>query len=121
MVVGVATVVVVVGANVVVVGANVVVVGANVVVVVGANVVVVVVGGCVAGLDVAEAEPGQGNGVPQLKVGEFTKDTVRPIGPLSATRPLSFTALRSSFVFATADTGPDGVKAEVYKPVPFTK
>ena len=107
---------------VVVVGANVVVVGANVVVVVGANVVVVVVvGGWVAGLDVAEAEPVHGNGVPQLKVGEFTKDTVRPIGPLSVTRPLSLTALRSNFVFATADTGPDGVKADVYKPVPFTK
>jgi hypothetical protein len=51
-----ATVVVVVSTTVVV-GATVVVVGANVV-------VVVVVGGAVAGTEVAEDDPVQGNGVP---------------------------------------------------------
>jgi hypothetical protein len=105
---------VVVGAAVVEVVDVVVVVGATVVVVVvvGATVVVVVVGD-VAGIDVGVTLPVHGNGVPQLNTVELTFVTVRPIGLESVNKPDESVASRRSFVPATGESGPDGVKGDV--------
>jgi hypothetical protein len=106
----VATVVVVAPTVVVVAGAIVVVTGGRVVVVL---VVVVVAGGAVAGEEVGVTLPVQGNGVPQLNVGVFTPLTVRAKLLVSVKSDPEVTACRRSFVFATADNGPVGVKADV--------
>jgi hypothetical protein len=112
------TVVVVAGGSVVVVVVLVVVV---VVVVVVVLVVVVVAGGAVAGEEVGVTLPVHGNGVPQLNVGVFTPETVRAKLLESFKSDPEVTACRRSLVFATADSGPLGVKADVYRAVPFTK
>ena len=106
----VATVVVVAPTVVVVAGAIVVVTGGRVVVVL---VVVVVAGGAVAGEEVGVTLPVQGNGVPQLNVGVFTPLTVRARLLESLSSDPEETACRRSFVSATADNGPLGVKADV--------
>jgi hypothetical protein len=111
------TVVVVAGGSVVVVVVLVVVV----VVVVVVLVVVVVAGGAVAGEEVGVTLPVHGNGVPQLNVGVFTPETVRAKLLESFKSDPEVTACRRSLVFATADSGPLGVKADVYRAVPFTK
>lgn len=105
------TVVVVAGGSVVVTGGSVVVVVVLVVVVL--VVVVVVAGGAVAGDDVGVTLPVHGNGVPQLKIGVFTPLTVRAKLLESFKSDPEVTACRRSFVFATADNGPVGVKADV--------
>jgi len=111
----VATVVVVAPTVVVVAGAIVVVTGGRVVVVlvVVVLVVVVVAGGAVAGEEVGVTLPVQGNGVPQLNVGVFTPLTVRARLLESLSSDPEVTACRRSFVSATADNGPLGVKADV--------
>jgi hypothetical protein len=109
------TVVVVAGGSVVVVVVLVVVV------VVVVLVVVVVAGGAVAGEEVGVTLPVHGNGVPQLNVGVFTPETVRAKLLESFKSDPEVTACRRSLVFATADSGPLGVKADVYRAVPFTK
>jgi hypothetical protein len=104
------TVVVVAGGSVVVTGGSVVVVVVLVVVVL---VVVVVAGGAVAGEEVGVTLPVHGNGVPQLNIGVFTPLTVRAKLLVSVKSDPEVTACRRSFVFATADNGPVGVKADV--------
>jgi hypothetical protein len=117
-----ATVVVVAPTVVVVAGGSVVVVVVLVVVVVVVVLVVVVVaGGAVAGEEVGVTLPVHGNGVPQLNVGVFTPETVRAKLLESFKSDPEVTACRRSLVFATADSGPLGVKADVYRAVPFTK
>jgi hypothetical protein len=116
-----ATVVVVAPTVVVVAGGSVVVVVVLVVVVVVVLVVVVVAGGAVAGEEVGVTLPVHGNGVPQLNVGVFTPETVRAKLLESFKSDPEVTACRRSLVFATADSGPLGVKADVYRAVPFTK
>jgi hypothetical protein len=105
------TVVVVAGGSVVVTGGSVVVVVVVLVVVV--LVVVVVAGGAVAGEEVGVTLPVHGNGVPQLNIGVFTPLTVRAKLLVSVKSDPEVTACRRSFVFATADNGPVGVKADV--------
>lgn len=108
-----ATVVVVAPTVVVVAGGSVVVVVLVVVVVVVVLVVVVVAGGAVAGEEVGVTLPVHGNGVPQLKIGVFTPETVRAKLLESFKSDPDVTACRRSFVFTTADNGPVGVKADV--------
>ena len=107
----VATVVVVAPTVVVVAGAIDVVTGGRVVVVV--LVVVVVAGGAVAGEEVGVTLPVHGKGVPQLNSGVLTPLTVRARPLESLNNDPDETACNKSFVSATADNGPLGVKADV--------
>ena len=106
----VATVVVVAPTVVVVAGAIVVVTGGRVVVVL---VVVVVAGGAVPGEEVGVTLPVHGKGVPQLNSGVLTPLTVRARPLESLNNDPDETACNKSFVSATADNGPLGVKADV--------
>ena len=99
--------------TVVVVIGTVVVVAGTVVVVVEVLVVVVVAGGAVAGEEVGVTLPVHGKGVPQLNSGVLTPLTVRARPLESLKNDPDETACNKSFVSATADNGPLGVKADV--------